>query len=68
MVDRSASSQKEVPHLFQYVPGGNIFLPLERLLRRFANLAIDTIVGADFACYEVDSQGPAEPPGRNGTI
>jgi hypothetical protein len=31
-------------------------------------LAIDTIVGADLGRDEIDSQGPAEPPGRNWTV
>jgi hypothetical protein len=31
-------------------------------------LAIDTIVGADLGGDEIDSQGPAEPSGRNRTI
>lgn len=47
MIDGGRPLGKEVAHLFQYFLGGNIFLPLEGPLRRFANLAIDTIVGAD---------------------
>jgi len=68
MIDSGLPLGKEVPHLFQYFLGGNIFHPLEGHLRCFTNLAIDTIVGADFGRHEIDSQGPAEPPGRNWTI
>jgi hypothetical protein len=68
MIDGGLPHRKEVPHLFQYFLGGNIFLPLEGLLRCPTNLAIDTIVGADLGRHEIDSQGPAEPPGRNRTI
>src|SRR4030042_5542817 len=67
MIDRGLPLGKEVPHLFQYFLGGNIFLPLEGPLRCFTNLAIDTIVGADLGRDEIDSEGPAEPPGRDGT-
>jgi hypothetical protein len=68
MIDGGVPLRKKVLHLFQNFPGGNIFLPLEGSLRRFANLAIDTIVGADLGGDEIDSQGPAEPPGRDWTI
>ena len=68
MIDGGAPLRKKVLHFFQYFLGGNIFLPLEGPLRCFANLAIDTIVGADLRGDEIDSQGPAEPPGRNRTI
>ena len=68
MIDGRVPLRKEVPHLFQYFPCGNIFLPLEGPLRCFANLAIDTIVGADLGGNEIDSQGTTEPSGRDWTI
>src|SRR5512139_477287 len=68
MVNGGLPLKKEVLHFIQYFLGGNIFLPLEGPLRCLTNLAIDTIVGADLGRHEIDSQGPAEPPGRNWTI
>jgi hypothetical protein len=68
MIDGGTPLRKEVPHLFQYFLCGNIFLPLESPFRRFANLAIDAIIGADLVRDEINPKRPPQSSGRNRTI
>jgi len=59
---------KKAPHFLQNFSQRNIFSSYEGLFCGVPNLAIDTVVGADFVRNEVNPERPSQSPGRYGTI
>jgi hypothetical protein len=59
---------KESVYFVQNLVNGDIFFSDESLFRGLPDLAIDTVVGADFVRNEIDPEGPSQSPGRHRTI
>jgi hypothetical protein len=55
-IDRGIFFLKEAPHFFQNFLHGNIFFSYESLFCGVPNLAIDTVVGADFVRNEINPE------------
>src|SRR4030042_2731877 len=68
MVDRGTFFLQEVLHFFHDFLHRNIFFSYKCFLRGLPDLAIDTVVGADFVRNEVNSKRPSQSSGRDWTI
>ncbi len=56
MIDGGGSLFKESLYFFQNFVNGDVFFSDESLLRGLPDLAIDTVVGADFVRNEIHSE------------
>jgi hypothetical protein len=68
MINGRSFFLKKTPHFFQNFLHRNIFFSYKSLIRCLPNLAVDTVVGADFVGDEVNPERPTQSSGRNGTV
>jgi hypothetical protein len=68
MIDGGSFLSKKATHFFQNFFYRNIFFSYKSFIRGVSNLAVDTVVGANFMGNEVNPERSPQSSGRNGTI